>query len=180
MDLNNEGERRDWIASWAKLGDLPIYPLKFPAIEASYASPRRVGAAGASTSRRSDSGIFELWRPEHPTEEGLAQLSQQLSAMAAAEDPRILTPAPDTGSEVIAAEWESRLSEHNLPVIGPGGRIMIAREASGTTAEIVIRKRGAPIASYWRSTDDLMSSLSRRITHCAWGCLHCSGCLRLF
>ena len=170
MDLNNEGQRRDWITWWAQCGDLPIYELKFPAIEGSYASPRRVGATGASISRRSESGILEFWRSGHlSTREALAPLSQQLSTMAANEDPRTLAPVSETRSEVIAAEWESRIAEQDLPVIGPGGRIMIAREASGTTAEIVIRKRGAAIASRWRSTDDLMASLNRRITQSASG-----------
>lgn len=170
MDLNDEGQRRSWVASWTKRGGLPIFQLIFPAIEASYASPRRVGAPDATTSRRSDSGILELWRPEHlPTTEALVPLSQQLAAMAAVEDPRTLVPVSDTGSEVIAAEWESRIAQQDLPVIGPGGRIVIAREASGTTAEIVIRKRGRTIASRWRSTDDLMAGLSRRITQCAPG-----------
>jgi hypothetical protein len=89
--------------------------------------------------------------------------------MAAAEDPRTLVPVAEIGSEVIAAEWQSRIAETDLPVIGPGGRIMIAREGNGTTAEIVIRKRDGYVTSHWRSTDELMASLSRRIAQCATG-----------
>jgi hypothetical protein len=169
MDLNDEGERRDWITSFAGRGDLPIFKLIFPAIEGRYADPRRIGAPVQYTSRRPDSGIFELWRPQHlRTSEALAPLSQELIEMAGVEDPRSWILTPETESEVIAAEWESHLlPPQNLPVIGPGGRIMIAREASGTTAEIVVRKRGGAITSHWRSTDDLMASLTRRITQCS-------------
>jgi hypothetical protein len=163
-NLNDEVARRDWIASWR--GSLPIYRLTLPEIEASYANPRRVGALTASISRRPDSRILELW---WPTREALPTLSEQLTVMATAEDPRTLVRVAETGSEVITAEWQSRIAELDLPVIGPGGRIMIAREGNGTTAEIVIRKRDGHVISHWRSTDELMASLSRRITQCASG-----------
>jgi len=170
MDPNDAGQLRNWIASCAWRGSLPIYRLKFPEIDASHASVRRVGASSASTSRRHDSGILELWRPEHPpTREALAALSQRVRAMAAGEDQRTFVAAEQTGSEVIVAEWESQIAELDLPVIGPGGRIMIAHEARGITAEIVIRKRDETVTSDWRSTDDLMASLSRRITQSTIG-----------
>jgi hypothetical protein len=159
-DLDDEGRWRSWIASGVARGGLPIYRLQFPEIDPDYAIPRRVGPFGPSTSRRHDSGVLEFWWPRHLE---IAPLGQFLVDRAVQEDSRILVPLPETRSEVIAAEWESRIAELGLPVIGPGGRILIAHEATGTTAEAVIRKRGETVFSRLRSTDDLIASLSRRI-----------------
>lgn len=167
LNPDDGGKLQDWIASQAKRGSLPIYPLKFPETYGSSATPRRVDVRGASTTRRPDSGILELWRPERLHADD--RLAQELIEMAVAEDPREFVRVAETGSEVIAAEWESSIAEPGLRVIGPGGRIMVAHEARGTTAEIVIRKRDGAVTSHWRSTDDLIASIARRIAERASG-----------
>jgi hypothetical protein len=88
--------------------------------------------------------------------------------IAEREDQRIFNDS-EVRSTVIRMNLESSLPGVGIPVIGPGGRIIVAAEAGTLTADIVTRKRAEGVASMWRKHDDLESNLLRRIAERSGG-----------
>jgi hypothetical protein len=48
----------------------------------------------------------------------------------------------------------------DVPVIGPGGRVTVARSREGLDVDVVVRRRGRPIASSWRAPTEIAATIA--------------------
>ena len=46
-----------------------------------------------------------------------------------------------------------------MPVIGPGGRVTVARAREGFDVDVVVRRRGEALASHWRAPTEIAETL---------------------
>jgi len=164
-------ELSDWVERFVQ-GDVPpIYKLADVAPELNLATPP--GAASFESfqppqaERRADSGIWSvrIAMDRRPEFEGVqADLLGNVSAAAQRLDGRELVRATQPRSEVVKVSARSRLPEHDLPVLGPGGRLIGYALGSVMQFEIVIRKRETKIVSQWRGGAEIVEGIQRRIS----------------
>lgn len=71
-------------------------------------------------------------------------------------DPNRRHPRPD-GSGIVVAEIISQL--HEVPSVGPGGRIRALRQTRGLLIEATVRRCERPVGGEWRSIGPIVDSI---------------------
>jgi hypothetical protein len=147
-----------WVDKCRERGALPIYELRPNPIEIDRAPAHRE--------------VFEasgLVRINIRLPDGISRESDGAQALRAVVDgafrrderapERLERPASDFVVDVLG----SRLPDVGLPVLGPGGRLTTFAFRDGLQLDVTMRNRTARLDSSWRSGDDIVHWIRRRI-----------------
>jgi hypothetical protein len=177
---HNAGETRrmsgvadipQWVDQHLRWKESPIYELEEEAPEldlggGSLPESER-GFAGPALRRRSDSGLWTVriaLNSRRDFEGAQASFLQRIRDAAQSLDQRQLVATERPYSSVVISTARSRLPEHELPVLGPGGRLTVYSVSGALEVDVTIRKRRKLIASHGRGPDEIASHISRQIS----------------
>lgn len=164
-------ELRGWIETLTEEQPPPFFTVAEPHESKWIQSPLAVSPQ--SVNRRFESGVFEISFRGHPNvmrqsaKEWLDYFSQIRSLDEGRSfDRRTLFLADDaTHSEVVLADIRTGTSDvpGNLPVVGPGGRIILYQGAETIDADVVIRRRDVRIPARWRNPARVVRGLEQEL-----------------
>jgi hypothetical protein len=116
--------------------------------------------------RRPDSGVLEIHirgvREDRPGS-FLEILLRSTRSMALREDQRLFVETRPQRSSTILFDLRSFLTQA-LPVLGPGGRVLVSRGIGEIDADVVVRKRNTEIVSKWVGEDLVLEPLRELIS----------------
>lgn len=157
---------RDWIGHQARRKDLPIYKLAPEVPALALPSGARALQPSYFPQRLSASG---LWRVVVGPSPGLGFEAASASGFQAirdaglAVDQRQENPRVSIESSVIVRSVRSRLKEHDLPVLGPGGHVTAYQHEGELEIDVVVRKRAGAMPATVRPAEEVADFVERRI-----------------
>ncbi len=159
----------EWVELCMQGNHPPIYELadEAPDLDVGTDSFRESGFAPPELHRRADSGLWRVRIASDPgkrLEAAQALFLQRIRDAAERLDNRQLVATDRPRSSVVASVARSRLQEHNLPVLGPGGCLTVYSLADALQVDVVFRKRRRPVPSQWRSRDEIVAGIRSRIS----------------
>jgi hypothetical protein len=154
----------DEVAAFQKRPPLPVYRLVHPA-ERSMPPGRLRGLSPLRQTRNPVSGTLELqWsasRNVRKSVESVESVESVIDGAISSEDSRQAVPAQDEQTESVPLVRRTIITEHDVPVIGPGGRALLY--ADRRSCDVVTRKRGMPAQTTWRPPNDVVADVLRAV-----------------